>query len=199
MDLDPEWSSFDPSVNGFHSFLYSSEIEFILIKTECEVSFQRIMPLDTEARSACMRWDERSEEEYYILKVDPVQKVIVAGNPMVRFFRRPKQLQKASMSRTDMWAPEKAVRPWEAEDVDQQRDMLTGEWFDAEHLVEALRRFKAWRASITNGLFVYLMVPKHLSEAEWIQLLQHGFQFFDDVPWLLRERKGSAFGFTLPA
>ena len=185
MDLDPEWSSLGPSANGFHSFLYSSEIEFILIKTDCGVEFQRIMPTHTEALSACVKWDNRGEEEYYILKVDPVQKVIIAGSPMVRFFRCPKQAEKASMSRTDMWAPEKTVHPWEAEDVTQQRDILTGECFDAEHLVEASRRFKAWRASTTNSLFVYLMVPKQLSEAEWIQLLQHGFQFFDDVPWVL--------------
>ena len=89
------------------------------------------------------------------------------------------------MTRTDMCTPEQVVRPWEAEDVKQQRDMLTGEYFLPEHLVEASRRFKAWRANITNSLFVYLMVPKELSVAEWIQLLQHGFQFFDDVPWIL--------------
>ena len=89
------------------------------------------------------------------------------------------------MTRTDMWTPEQVIRPWEAEDVKQQRDLLTGEYFLAEHLVEASRRFKAWKAKTTNCLFVYLMVPKQLSEAEWVQLLQHGFQFFDDVPWVL--------------
>ena len=185
MVLDLEWSSLVPSADGCHSLLYSSEIEFVLIKTDCEVEFQRIMPMDTEALSAYIKWDNRSDEEYYILKVDPVQKVIVAGSPMVRFFRCPKQMEKASMSRTDMWTPETRVRPWEAEDVNQRRDILTGECFFTENLVEASRRFKAWRANTTNSLFVYLMVPKQLSEAEWIQLLDNGFQFFDDVPWIL--------------
>ena len=185
MVLDPEWSILESSADGFHCFLYSSEIEFVLIKTDCEVEFQRIMPTDTKALSACVKWDNRSDEQYYILKVDPVQEVMVAGSPMVRYFRRPKQSEKASMTRTDMWTPDKPVRPWEAEDVNQQRDILTGECYLAEHLVEVLRRFKAWRAKTTNSLFVYLMVPKQLSEAEWIQLLQHGFQFFDDVPWIL--------------
>ena len=187
MVLDPEWTSLDPSTNDFHFFLYSSEIEFILIKTNYEVEFQRIIPTDTSALSAHIDWENRSseEEEYYILKVDPVQKVIVAGSPMVRFFRCPKQLEKASMSRTDMWTPEKPVRPWEAEDVSQQRDTMTGECFLAEHLVEALRRFRAWRANTTNSLFVYLMVPRELSEAEWIQILDHGIQFFEDVPWII--------------
>ena len=186
MVLDPEWTSLEPSPKNFHFFLYNSEIEFILIKTNYEVEFQRIIPTDTSALSAHIDWDNRSsEEEYYILKIDPVQKVIVAGNPMVRFFRCPEQFEKASMFRTDMWTPEKAVRAWEAEDVSKQRDMVTGECFLAEHLVEALRRFRAWRANTTNSLFVYLMIPRQLSEAEWIQLLDHGFQFFEDVPWVI--------------
>ena len=185
MVLDPEWISLESSSNGFYFFLYSSEIEFVLIKTDCEAEFQRIIPIDTEALSACVKWDNRREEEYYILKVDPVQEVIVPGRSMVRYFRCPKPSEKASMSRTDMWTPEKPVRPWEAEDVTQQRDIVTGECYFTEHLVEASQRFKAWRAHTTNSLFVYLMVPKQLSEAEWIQLLQHGFQFFDDVPWIL--------------
>ena len=198
MVLDPEWSSLEPSSNGFHFILYSSEIEFVLIKTDREVEFQRIMPIDTGARPAYIKWDSRSDEEYYILKVDPVQEIIVAGSPKVRFFRCPKRAEKASMSWNDLWTPEIPIRPWEAEDVKQQRDILTGEYYLAEHLVEASRRFKAWRAMTTNSLFVYLMVPKQLSEAEWIQLLQHGFQFFDDVPWILGERKLSAYGLALP-
>ena len=143
------------------------------------------MPIDTGTLSARVKWDNRSDEQYYILKVDPEQEVIVAGSPKVRYFRRAKQSVKASMTRTDMVTPDKPVRPWEAEDVNLQRDILTGECYLAEHLVEASRRFKAWRAKTTNSLFVYLMVPKELSEAEWIQLLRYGFQFFDDVPWIL--------------
>ena len=187
MVLDLEWSILEPSPNGLHSFLYSSEIEFILIKIDYEAEFQRITPTDTETHSPCIKWDKRSEEEQeYILKVDPVQKVMVAGTPKVRFFRCPKQGEKASTSLTSIYLPKNPVRAWEAEDIqDRHWDIWTGEWSYAEQLVEAARRFQAWRAKRTNRLFVYLMVPEGLSEGEWIQILEHGFQFFDDVPWIL--------------
>lgn len=69
--------------------------------------------------------------------------------------------------------------------MNKKRNMLTGEYNLAEDLAEASRRFKAWRANATNSLFVYLMVPNRLSESEWSQLIQHGFEIREDVPWIL--------------
>lgn len=148
------------------------------------------MPVDTGALSACTKWDIRSGEQYYIFKVDPAQKVVVAGYPNVRFFRVPNEHRistVAHVSQVEAYAstPESLVYPWEAEDVYQKRDLDEDGWFLPEHLAEAARRFTAWRARTTNRLFVYLMVPKNVNEAEWIQLLKNGFQFFDDVPWIL--------------
>ena len=190
--LDPNWSTLEASTNGFHNFLYTSEIEFILIKTDCEVEFQRITPIDTDATSACStRWDNRSSEQYYIFKVDPAQKVIVIGSPSVRFFRCANEkeqvpaCQDSQIKTKDTRTSETVKGAWEAEDVYQKRDAVTGESCPPEDLAEAARRFKAWRAMATNKLFVYLMVPKRMSEAEWIQLLGNGFQFFDDVPWIV--------------
>ena len=83
------------------------------------------------------------------------------------------------------WTPKRLVRPWEAEDVYQRRDVLTDEDSLPEHLAEAALRFKAWRARVTKRLFAYVMVPKHLHEAEWVHILESEVQFVDDVPWVL--------------
>lgn len=148
------------------------------------------MPIDTETLSACTKWDSRSGEQYYIFKVDPAQKVVVAGNPAVRFFRCPKehgQSTAAHFSQAEAYTstPESLMRPWEAEDVYQKWDLDEDRCSLPEHLAEVARRFTAWRAMTTNSFFVYLMVPKKVNEAEWIQLLENGLQFFDDVPWVL--------------
>ncbi len=190
MLLDPHWTSPTAPAQGFHTFLYNPEIEFILVKTDSKVEFRRIVLTDTGAQSAYVGWDNRSDEQYYIFRVDPAQKIIVAGSSTVRFFRCPKEKEQAPSSKncpfmTRKWAFEKPVRPWEAEDVYQQRDVATMETFPPEHLLEVARRFKAWRAMTTGSLSVYLMVPKQLSEAEWTRLFDGSVQFFDDVPWVL--------------
>lgn len=190
MVLDADWRTPTAPGKGHCIFLYDSGIEFILIKTDCNIGFHRIVPTDTEAVSASMMWDNRSGEQYYIFKVDPVQKVVVVGSPTVRFFRCPNKKEKASKSKESqteahMWAPERLVRPWEAEDVYQQGGVFANKSSTPEDLAEATRRFKAWRAMTTKRLFVYLMVPKQLHEVEWVQLLGGGLQFFDDVPWVL--------------
>ena len=188
--LDPHWSTLPASTKGYHTFRYRSEVEFILIKTDSEVEFRRILPINTEALPGGIKWDDRSGEQYYILRVDPAQKLIVAGNPTVRFFRCPKEEEKAPVtgtpeSKAQICVPEKSVRPWEAEDAYQKRDVVMDEKIPSEDLAEASRRFKAWRAETTDSLFVYLVAPKKLNEGEWIQLLDNGVQFFDDVPWVL--------------
>lgn len=139
------------------------------------------MPIDTESFLACTKWESRSDEQYYIFKVDPAQKVLVAGNPTVRFFCCPKEPQANPVR----FIAEDLIHPWEAEDVYQKRGPDEDGSSLPEHLAEAARRFAAWRARSTNSLFVYLITPKRLNEAEWIQLLESVFQFFDDVPWIL--------------
>ena len=188
--LDPDWRTPTAPRERHGTFLYDSEIEYILIKTDCKVVFHRIVPIDTEAVSACMRWNNRSGEQYYIFKVDPAQQVVIVGSPTVRFFRCANKEEKASTTeepqpKPHAWRPKRLVRPWEAEDVYQQRGVVANKISPPEHLAEAARRFKAWRAMTTKRLFVYLMVPKQLHEAEWVQLLGGGLQFFDDVPWVL--------------
>lgn len=148
------------------------------------------MPIDTEVLSSCTEWDSRSGEQYYIFKVDPAQKVVVAGSPTVRFFRCLKEHGQSTAGHTSQAeactsSPESLIRPWEAEDVCQKRGIDEDGFSFPEHLAEAARRFTAWRARRTNSLFVYLMIPKKVTETEWIQLLENGFQFFDDVPWIL--------------
>ena len=70
----------------------------------------------------------------------------------------------------------------------QEQDPVTGETCPPEHLTEVARRFEAWRAMTKGSLFVYLMVPEKLNEAEWIRLQGSGLQFFDDVPWVLHSK-----------
>ena len=190
MILDPDWRMPTAPGKGHCIFLYDSEIEYILIKTDCKVEFRRVVPVDSEVVLACIGWDNRSGEQYYIFKVDPTQKVIIAGSPTIRFFRCPNKKEKASASeksesKPHAWTPKRVVRPWEAEDVYQRRGVLTDENSLPEHLAEAALRFKAWRARVTKRLFAYVMVPKHLHEAEWVQILESEVQFFDDVPWVL--------------
>ena len=183
--IDQDWSSLTTSANGYHIFHYDSDIEFILIKTDWEVEFRRIMPIDTASLSACIRWESRSGEHYHIFKVDPLQELIIAGSPTVRFLHCPKEEATALGHKRPSWTTKKPPRHWEAEDVHQRRDIITGKSYPPEHLDEVARRFQAWRAMTANRLFVFMMVPKHLEEGEWTQLLENGFQFFDDVPWVL--------------
>ena len=186
--LDPDWSTPTTPTREPQSFLYRSDVEFILIKAPCEIKFQRILPIDNDdERTACISWNDRRGEQYYIFKVDPKQKVLVVGSLTFRFFRCPDEVPTASASEKSqlVWESETLVRPWEAEDVYRLRDVELDEVCLPEHLAEVGRRFEAWRARTTEGLFVYLMVPKSLMEAEWVGLLENGVQFFDDVPWIL--------------
>ena len=165
------------------------------------------MPLDRKAKpTSASWWDRRDGEQYYIFKVDPAQKILVVGSefhPSVRFFRPRSNEQAESSSPSSssltrdsspldeivpMWTHEREVSPWEAEHVYQERDIVTGGQFPPEHLAEVARRFKAWRARTTGSLFVYLMVPRKLSEGEGIRLRECGVRFFGDVSWVLHTK-----------
>lgn len=188
--LDPSWTTLAATAQGVHNFLYQSDIEFILIKTECETEFRRILPIDTEIELASIEWDNRISEQYYIFKVDPAQKVIIPGSPTVRFFRCPHEGEEVSIyEESKIKAPlgkrEKHGCAWEAEDVYQQRDRTEDKYLTSEHLAEVARRFKAWRAMNTGSLFVYLMVPKQLSESKFAVLREKGVELVADVSWVL--------------
>lgn len=88
-------------------------------------------------------------------------------------------------STTPLWKLEKFGRAWEAEDFYEQRDVVADERFPPEHLAEVARRFKAWRAMHTESLFVYLMVPRRLSEGELDLLIESGVRLVADVSWVL--------------
>lgn len=189
--LDPDWTILPIATQGFHSFLYKSDIEFILIRTNCEVRFQRIVPVNADAGLADVEWDQRTGEQYYIFKVDPAQEIVIVGTSSVRFFRseveKPGKVSRKVGNRTPlgMETIESCRRPWEAEDVYQERDVIGDEIFPPEHLAEVARRFKAWRATSTQSLFVYLVVPKRLSGREKLQLIENDVQVVEDVPWVL--------------
>lgn len=125
MVLDPDWTTLTVTAHGFHSFLYKSDIEFILIRTFGEVRFQRILPVDAKAGLAGVEWDRRTGEQYYIFKVDPAQKIVVMGSPSVRFFRTAGEERDLISGKFGNKVPletvkdERCRRPWEAEDVYQ--------------------------------------------------------------------------------
>ena len=191
MILDPDWTTPTVTAHGLHSFLYESDIEFILIRTFGGVRFQRILPVDADVGLANVEWDRRPGEQYHIFKVDPAQKIVVIGSPSVRFFRIAAEERGLISDKFGNKVPlgtgkiGRWIRPWEAEDVYQQRDIIEDEIFPPEHLVEVARRFKAWRAMSTQSLFVYLLVPKRLSEGEEVRLIENSVQFVEDVPWVL--------------
>ena len=188
--LDPNWTTLTEGAQGVHSFLYQSDIEFILIKTDCAIEFRRILPIDTETELARIEWDNRNSEQYYIFKVDPAQKVMVHGSPTVRFFRCPHEIEEVSIYEdSKIKAPlgkrEKYGCAWEAEDVYHPQDLTKDEYLTPEHLAEVARRFKAWKAMNDENLFVYLIVPKQLSEREFALLREKGVELVADVSWVL--------------
>lgn len=69
--LDADWITFP---TGIHKFFYDSEIEFILVKTNMNVIFRRVTPINAEAGLDDMDWEHRNGEHYYIFKIDPQQK-----------------------------------------------------------------------------------------------------------------------------
>lgn len=188
--LDTDWITLPTAAHGAaHTFLYKSEIEFILIKTDTNIRFRRIFPTNAEAGLGNVDWDHRNGEEYYIFKIDPAQKVIITGSPTVRFFRCPQEEERVSIYddctiKTPLWKREKRGRPWEAEDVYQERDADADQTFPPEHLAEVGRRYKAWRAARKKNLFVYLMTPEDLRDREFDVLRETGISFVADVPWV---------------
>lgn len=190
MVLDEDWITLPAATQGAHTFLYKSEIEFILIKTNTNIKFRRVVPTNAEAELGSIDWDNRNGEEYYIFKIDPAQKVIITGSPTVRFFRCPQEEEEVSMYddctiKTPLWKREKRGRPWEAEDVYLERDADADQTFPPEHLAEAGRRYKAWRAARKENLFVYLMVPEDLRDGEFDLLRERGVSLVADVSWVL--------------
>ena len=189
MELDRDWTALPAGAQGFHSFLYDSDVEFILIRTDSEVRFQRIAAADADVGLADFEWDFRADEHYYIFKLDPAQKVIVVDSLAVRFFRFVVEEGDGSMfptvlrQKTRSWRIERGGRPWEAEDVYKERDVVADESFPPEHLAELARRFKAWRATSVEKLFVFLLVPERMSEREEGLLRERGVRVINDVSW----------------
>lgn len=140
---------------------------------------------------ADVEWDPRTDEQYYIFKVDPEQKVIVIGSPYVRFFRCgvnqaiASLLPNVSRRKECDWNVESRGRSWDAEDVYKERDVVADESYPPEHLAEVARRFKAWRARSTQSWFVFLLVPERMGETEESLLRERGVRIVADVPWRL--------------
>lgn len=186
MVLDLAWITLPA---GAHTFLYGSDIDFILIKTDTSVKFRRSTLNDKAARLGGIVWDKRNGEQYHVFKIDPAQKLIIIGSPTVRFIRCSHE-QEVSVyddvsNKTPLWKREKRGSPWEAEDVYKQRDEEVDETFPPEHLAEAGRRFRAWMANRENSLFVYLMVPKYPSDREFEALREGGIILVPDVSLVL--------------
>lgn len=239
MILDSNWTVLRPKARGFRAFIYSSDIDFVLVKTDGRLEFQRIMPLGTEADLSSIEWNNRARQEYYIFRLDPIHQVVVIGSAAIRFFRCPQEklgvasfeklqiktnpwqmeslerswemedvyhLRKTdgtsidearaeigrrfkawkAMTEGKAWQVEPHERLWELEDMHPRRIMIVDRSFTNEDCAEVARRFKAWRAVTEETLFVFLMIPKRLSEGECIQLREGGVQIVDDVPWVLR-------------
>ena len=190
MILDTNWTTLRAAAQGFRTFVYSSDIEFVLIKTGGKISFQRVVPIHTEAELAGIEWDVRTDQKYCVFKIDPMQKVIIMGSPIVRFFRCSHEEEKPCVyNESDigkpLWKFKRDGLSWEAEDIYLQKDVIASEAFHPEHLAEVARRFKAWRTMQKGILLVYLMIPRRLSDGESLRLVESGWQFFDDVPWIL--------------
>ncbi len=148
------------------------------------------MPPDREADLTNIEWDKRTSERHYIFKVDPVQKVIITGRASIRFFHCPHEEEEESIYeesriKTPLWKIERPGCAWEAEDVYQQRDVITDEVFPPQHLTEVARRFKTWRAMNEGSLFVYMMVPEQLSEREFDLLIEKRVSLVADVSWVV--------------
>ena len=186
--LDAHWITLPA---GAHTFLYESDIEFILIKTDTHIRFRRITLEDKETELGGIVWDKRNGEQYYVFKIDPAQKVIVTGSPTIRYIRcsHEEEVSKSIYNdvgtKTPLWKREKRGRPWEAEDVYEQKDREANENFPPEHLAEAGRRYTAWMAKREDGFFVYLMAPKYPSDREFDALREGGISLVADASWVL--------------